>query len=91
MAKKEPLPLTVNPKLFEAWQRLKRKGDPGKMAEEFGLSRVPFDNALNYGYVAKDETASFINKFFKARLDAEEASADELNLLADAVEPSKTI
>lgn len=85
---KNTLPLTVNPELFKAWQRLKRKGDPGRMAERFGLSRVPFDNALNFGYVAKDETAKFINTYFKERLDAEKASAEELNLLADAVTAS---
>lgn len=84
-AQKEPLPCTVSLELFEAWKRLKRNGDPGKMAERFGRSRVPFDNALNYGHVAKDETKHFINEFFQDRLNDEKSQAESLNELSSEV------
>ena len=79
--KKEPLPRNISVELFEAWNRLRRKNDTVEMSKKYGMSRVPFDNALNFGHVPKSETAQMVNKFFKERLTEEKASAEELNLL----------
>ena len=85
--KKTPkeLPRTISQPLFDAWKGLRRAGDPEAMAQEFGFSRVPFDNALNYGYVAKDIIAKSVNQFFKRRLEEEKQSAAELTALADEI------
>ena len=88
--RKDPPKMTVSEALFKAWQRLKRTGDPEAMALRFGFSRVPFDNALNFGYVAKDEISKSINIFFKERLEAEKSDAESLMQLANAVEEITT-
>lgn len=82
-------PRTISQVLFDTWQRLKRKGDPGAMAERFHLSRVPFDNALNWGYCPKGDTVDYVNTFYRERLQNEKDSAAELNELADAVDQNK--
>lgn len=79
------LPRTISQPLFDVWKSLRRAGDPEAMATEFGFSRVPFDNALNFGYVAKDVIAKNVNEFFKRRLEDEKKSASELLALADEI------
>ena len=80
---------TVSQKLHDAWQRLRRKGDPELMAEKLGYSRPVIDKALIYGYVSLPELPDKINAFFMDRLKEEEKQADELINLADQVEAKK--
>lgn len=76
-------PRTVSQELHDAWKKLKRKGDPEVMAAELGYSRPVIDRALLYGYISMPELPDAINKFFKARLEGERQTAQELNTLAD--------
>lgn len=87
---KKVYPRSISQALFDVWTSLRRAGDPEEMAMKYGFSRVPFDNALNYGYVAKDIISKRVNEFFKERLEAEKQSAAELIALADEVSEIKS-
>lgn len=80
---KREWPRTISQELHVAWKRLRRKGDPELMAETLQYSRPVIDRALLYGYVSMPELPDKINAFFKARLQGERTSAQELNDLAD--------
>lgn len=82
---KKNLQRTVPQELHEAWLSLRRKGDPEVMAKALRYSRPVIDRALIYGYCSLPELPDAINKFFKARLDKEKASARELMELSDQV------
>lgn len=84
--RKIELQRTISIELFNAWQRLKRRGDPEKMAEELQYSRPVIDKALIYGYVTMPELTDKINGYFMKRLKSEQGVAAELMQLADTVE-----
>lgn len=78
-------PRTVSQALLDAWQELRRKGDPQVMAKELGYSRPVIDKALIYGFISFPELPDKINKFFMDRLKAEEKQAAGLLAQADKV------
>jgi hypothetical protein len=77
---------TISQELHDAWIKLRRKGDPEKMAEELQYSRPVIDRALIYGHITMPELKDKINSFFKNRLMQERGEASELMELADNVE-----
>jgi hypothetical protein len=80
---------TVSQALLDAWQKLRRKGDPELMAEKLGYSRPVIDKALIYGYVSLPELPDKINAYFMTRLTEEEKTAQALMDQADKVEKLK--
>lgn len=82
--------MNVSVDLFNAWQKLRRRGDPQKMAKQFGLCRAPFDNALNYGNAPKYETVGFVNQFFKERLESEKQSLEGFGVLDQSQEQTQS-
>jgi hypothetical protein len=76
---------TVSQALLDAWQKLRRKGDPELMAEKLQYSRPVIDRALIHGYVSLPELPDKINKFFMDRLKEEEETAKALLAQADKV------
>lgn len=88
--KKDPLPCTIDPGLFEAWKKLKRFRDSEYIGEEFGWSRPTVDNALNYGHVKSTELVGHINTYFSRRLKSEKATGEALmELQASTEAPAK--
>ncbi len=73
----------IAPELHEQWQKLKRHGDPERMAEEFGVSRPTIDKALLYGNVFKTELADKITEYFEQRLTKEAEDARRLERLSN--------
>jgi hypothetical protein len=69
---------TISDDLFEAWVKLRRKGDPEQIAEILGKSRPVIDKALKYGYVKDDAVVKGITKFYNDRLEAENKDAKKL-------------
>lgn len=86
---KKKWPRTVSQQLLDAWQKLRRKGDPEAMAKSLQYSRPVIDRALIHGYVSLPELPDKINSFFMERLKEEEKQADELMGQADKVEKLK--
>jgi hypothetical protein len=86
---KKQWPRTVSQPLLDAWQRLRRKGDPELMAKTLQYSRPVIDRALIYGYVSLPELPDKINKFFMDRLSEEEKTASKLMAQADKVDKLK--
>lgn len=62
---------TIAPDLFEAWKKLRRKGDPEAIAKLLGKSRPIIDRALKYGHVVDANVVSGITKYYNDRLAAE--------------------
>lgn len=62
---------TIAPKLFEAWQKLRRKGDPEAIMELTKKSRPIIDKALKYGHVKDQTIIDVITKYYNDRLNAE--------------------
>lgn len=87
MAKKWPR--QISEELLDAWQALRRKGDPETIAEKIGYSRPVIDRALIYGYVSIPGLADKINKFFGDRLDGEIQEAKRLIALKQELEQNQ--
>lgn len=87
---KREWPRTVTAELHEAWQQLRRIGDPELMARELKYSRPVIDRALIYGYVSMPELTDLINKFFKDRLERERTEAAAMLKLQDQVKKAKS-
>lgn len=86
---KKEWPRTVTAELHEAWQQLRRIGDPELMAKELQYSRPVIDRALLYGYVSMPELTDKINQFFKERLERERKEAAAMLKLQDQVKNQK--
>jgi hypothetical protein len=71
-------PRTINSQLFDAWQILRRSGDPALLCKKTGFSRPIVDRALNYGHVKNPKLANMISEFFDKRLDKEKHRGDSL-------------
>lgn len=69
---------TIAPKLFKAWQQLRRKGDPELIMELTGKSRPIIDKALKYGHVKDQTVVDAITKFYNDRLTSENQQGEDL-------------
>lgn len=74
----ERYPRTISQELYDAWQVLRRKGDPEKIRKKVNASRPKVDLALNYGHVHDTKLIDKISKFFKDRLAEEKEDGGTL-------------
>jgi len=74
----ERYPRTISIELFDAWQALRRKGDPARMAQYLDMSRFTIDKALNYGYVSNRKYEIRISKYFNNRLSKEQEKGKKM-------------
>ena len=70
--------VTIDPVLFKAWVKNRRKGDPEEIVKLLGKSRPVIDKALKYGNVKDQGIIDGITKFYTERAEAERASGIEL-------------
>lgn len=70
--------MTIAPELFEAWTKMRRKGDPEQIAQALGKSRPVIDKALKYGHVKDQTVVDGITKFYNVRLAAETSDGKKL-------------
>ena len=78
LSMEERFPRTISQELFDAWQILRRSGDPELLCKELNLSRPVIDRALNYGHIKRSGIGDEISKFFQKRLDKEKNKGSEL-------------
>lgn len=71
-------PRTISLELYDAWQIMRRSGDPGKLHDKLKISRPIIDRALNYGNVKKTGLADKITKFFNDRFEAEKTKGTNI-------------
>jgi len=69
---------TIAEELFDAWKKLRRKGDPEEIMKLSGRSRPIVDRALNYGHVNDSDMVDIITDYYKERLEKESNDAKEL-------------
>jgi hypothetical protein len=74
----ERYPMTISIQLYDAWQLMRRYGDPGKICKEYSISRPIVDRALNYGNVKEDRVEKKITEFFNERFDRENNKGNKL-------------
>lgn len=67
----ERFPMNVPQETFDAWQLLRRVGDPELIARSIKASRPTVDKALKYGHVKKQWVATKITNYFKERRERE--------------------
>lgn len=71
LSMQERYPMNIPENVFNAWQQLRRKGDPPLIASAINLSRPVIDKALNLGHVKNEKNTERISQFFQKRLDKE--------------------
>lgn len=89
--RKMSLTMTISRELFDAWQKLKRKGDSKMISLALERSRPVIDNALLYGYASIPELPDQINMFFLDRLRREKQMAKEMLELSQDVAAKKVV
>lgn len=62
---------TITAELFEAWTKLRRRGDPDLIAAKLGKSRPVIDKALKYGFVKSQDVVDGITEFYRERKKSE--------------------
>lgn len=82
LSMQDRFPRTIAIDLYDAWQILKRSGDPIKICKITGLSRPVVDRCLNYGHVKNTWVADKITRFFNERVEKEKAKGKELLVAA---------
>ena len=72
-------PMNISQDLFDAWQKLRRTGDPKDICKDLNLSRPVIDRALNFGHVKNLEvTPERISKWFAKRIENEKKNPTPL-------------
>lgn len=73
----ERYPMKIGQSLFDAWQILRRYGDPGRICKQKKISRPIVDRALNYGHVKDPNVTKKIIAFFQDRVESENNSGNK--------------
>lgn len=71
-------PRNITLDVFNAWNTLRRSGDPALLVKKCRKSRPIIDRALNYGHVNDTKLIAKISEFFSNRLKEEETRGKEL-------------
>lgn len=82
MTMAERYPMTISQQLFDAWQILRRYGDPGRIHDLTKISRPIIDRALNFGNVKQPHVERKITEYFNDRFNKEKNNGDKLIKIA---------
>jgi hypothetical protein len=74
----ERYPMTISIQLFDAWQMMRRYGDPGRIVKKYNICRPIVDRAINYGNVKDPRVEKKISEFFNERFKGEEQKGNKL-------------
>lgn len=78
----ERYPMTISIQLFDAWQVMRRYGDPGRIVKKYNICRPIVDRALNYGNVKDDRVEKKISEYFNDRFTREQNKGGKLLKIA---------